>query len=70
MPVRLNRKLAELAAVVGSADFAPPQQVYEVFDHLSGQIDEQLGALQQVLDDDVARFANLVQDLEIPVIAP
>ena len=70
MPVRLNRKLAELAAVVGSADFAPPQQVYEVFDHLSGQIDQQLGALQQVLDDDVPRFANLVQDLEIPVIAP
>ena len=70
MPVRLNRKLAELAAVVGSADFAPPQQVYEVFDHLSGQIDQQLGALQQVLDGDVARFANLVQDLEIPVIAP
>ena len=69
LPVRLNRKLAELAAVVASADFAPPQQAHQVYDHLSGEIDRQLVTLQQVLDDDVAQFANLVRDLDIPAIS-
>ena len=69
LPVRLNRKLAELAAVVASADFAPPQQAHQVYAHLSGEIDRQLVTLQQVLDDDVAQFANLVRDLDIPAIS-
>ena len=70
LPVRLNRKLAELTAVVANADFAPPRQAYEVFGYLSGEIDQQLTTLQQVIDDDVAQFANLVRDLDIPAIAP
>ena len=69
MPTRLNRKLSELTAVVATADFAPPQQAYQVFEYLSGEIDVQLTALQTVIDDDVAQFANLVRDLDIPVIA-
>ena len=69
MPTRLNRKLAELTAVVATADFAPPQQAYQVFEYLSGEIDVQLTALQVVVDEDVAQFANLVRDLDIPVIA-
>ena len=69
LPARLNRKLAELTAVVAAADFAPPQQAYQVFDYLSGEIDQQLAALQQVLDEDVAQFGNLVRDMDIPVIA-
>ena len=43
LPARLNRKLAELTAVVANADFAPPQQVYQVFDYLSADIDQQRG---------------------------
>ena len=69
MPTRLNRKLAELTAVVATADFAPPQQAHQVFEYLSGQIDVQLTALQAVVDEDVAQFANLVRDLDIPVIS-
>ena len=41
----------------------------QVFDYLSGEIDQQLAALQQVIDEDVAQFANLVRDLDIPTIA-
>ena len=69
LPARLNRKLVELTAVAAAADFAPPQQAYEVFDYLSGEIDQQLIALQQVIDEDVTQFANLVRDLDIPTIA-
>ena len=55
--------------MVVNADFAPTQQTYQVFDYLSADIDQQLGALQKVIDEDVAQFANLVRDLDIPAIA-
>ena len=70
LPTKLNRKLAELASVVSSADFAPPRQAYEVFDYLAGEIDHQLRQFQDVIDEDVSRFASLVQELEIPTIVP
>ena len=69
-PVRLNRKLGELAAVVGSADFAPTKQSADVFADLSGRIDVQLDALQQIVDQDLNRFINIVHEMEIPLIVP
>ena len=68
LPVKLNRKLAELTAVVANADFAPTEQAYQVFDYLSGDIDQQLVALRQVVNEDVVHFGNLVRDLDIPFI--
>ena len=70
LPVRLNRKLAELSAVAANADFAPTEQASQVFEHLSAEIDRQLAALQQVVDDDVSQFVDLVKDLDIPAIVP
>ncbi len=68
LPVKLNRQLAELLAVVSSADFAPPQQAFQVFSQLSERIDVKTGLLQAVIDEDVPRFVNLVHELEIPTI--
>jgi photosystem II stability/assembly factor-like uncharacterized protein len=70
LPAKLNRKLAELTSVVASADFAPPQQAYQVFHDLSGRIDIHLQHLQEVIDQDVGRFINLVRELDIPAIVP
>ncbi|MCH7605526.1 MAG: glycosyl hydrolase [Chloroflexi bacterium] len=70
LPVKLNRQLAELIAVIASADFAPTQQTYQVFDELSGRIDAQVRLLRDVLDEDVPRFIELVQELQIPAIVP
>ena len=70
LPVKLNRKLAELVIVVGSADFAPPKQVGEVFQDLSSRIDTQISLLEEVVDRDVAEFVNLVEELGIPAIIP
>ena len=70
LPVKLNRKLAELISVVASADFAPTLQAYQVFGELSVQIDEQAKLLQDVLDQDVPQFIELVQELSIPAIVP
>ena len=68
-PTRLNVKIASLTAVVGSADWVPTRQSYDVYGDLSGRIGVQLGRLQQVMDEDVSAFNNLVQDLGIPAVA-
>ena len=68
MPVKLNRQLAELIAVVSSADFAPTRQSLQVFEQLSGRIDARTTLLQDVIDEDVPKFVNLVHELEIPTI--
>jgi len=70
LPVKLNRKLAELFPVVSSADFAPPQQAFQVLEDISVQIDEQAKLLQDVVDQDVPQFIELVQELSIPAIVP
>ena len=70
LPAKLNRKLAEVTAVVACADFAPPKQAYEVFDDLSSRIGPHLQRLEEVIDEDVARFINLINELDIPAIVP
>ena len=70
LPVKLNRQLAELMAVVGIADFAPPQQTYQVFEEITGRIDAQTKILTDVLDQEVPKFMDLVHELEIPAIVP
>ena len=70
LPVKLNRKLAEIMAVVASADFAPTEQAYQVFNDISGRIGHQLQLLQEVEAQDVPQFIELVQELSIPAIVP
>ena len=70
LPVKLNRKLAELTPVVASADFAPPLQAYQVLGDITVQINEQTKLLQDVVEQDVPQFIELVQELSIPAIVP
>ncbi len=70
LPVKLNRKLAEIVAVVASADFAPPKQAGEVFQDVSTSIEVQLKLLEDVVENDVFRFISLVEELGIPAIIP
>jgi photosystem II stability/assembly factor-like uncharacterized protein len=69
-PVRLNAKLAALASVVGSADGPPTRQSREVFEYLSGQIDEQVGRFQRLIDEDLAAFNDLIRLSRAPAIPP
>jgi hypothetical protein len=68
LPSRLNVKLIGLISVVASADAAPPQQAYDVFEHLSGRADEQLVRLKQVIETDVPAFNKLVKEAEVPAV--
>jgi hypothetical protein len=67
-PIRLNNKLAALAGVVSSADAAPTDQSYAVYDELVVQIDAQLAKLAQIIKTDVPAFNQLVRDQNIPAV--
>jgi hypothetical protein len=67
-PIRLNNKLAALAGVVSSADAAPTDQSYAVYDELVVQIDAQLAKLAQIMKTDVSAFNQLVRDQNIPAV--
>jgi hypothetical protein len=68
MPVRLNTKLGDLTSVVSCVDAAPPKQAYDVFEHLSGMVDEQLSKLQSLIEADVAEFNALVNAANLPAV--
>ena len=67
-PIRLNNKLAALAGVVQSADAAPTDQSYAVYDDLAAQIDAQLAKLGQIMKTEVPAFNQLVRDQNIPAV--
>lgn len=67
-PIRLNNKLAALAGVVQSADAAPTDQSYAVYDELVVQIEAELAKLAQLMKTDVPAFNQLVRDQNIPAV--
>jgi photosystem II stability/assembly factor-like uncharacterized protein len=67
-PIRLNNYLVALGGVVESADSAPTQASYEVFNMLSKQLDEQLGKWKQILSTDVPAYNEVVRKQEVPAI--
>ncbi len=64
-PIRLNNKLASLQGVVGSADAAPTDQAFAVYDDLAKKIDAELATLSAVLDKDLPAFNQLVRDKNV-----
>jgi photosystem II stability/assembly factor-like uncharacterized protein len=67
-PIRLNNQLVALGGVVASADSAPTQQSYEVFDMLSKAVDEQTTKWKQILATDVSAYNNLVKQQDVPAL--
>ena len=67
-PIRLNNKLAALTGVAGSADTAPTEQTYAVFDELTGKIDVQLKNLEETMRNDLPAFNKMVRDQDIPAV--
>src|SRR6185437_3132053 len=58
-PIKLNAKVAALAAVVSSGEAAPTSQARQVFEDLSARVAEQLQRLSKLIDTDVAAFNTL-----------
>ncbi len=64
----LYEKLYTLVPVIASADTRPTKQSYEVFDKLTGQIDDQLSRLQDLVDGDLAAFNRRLDELDVSII--
>lgn len=67
-PIRLNNQLAALGGVVASADSAPTQQSYEVFDMLSKSIDEQVTKWKTIVSSDLKSYNDTVKQQEVPAL--
>lgn len=67
-PIKLNNKLAALASTVDSADYAPTNQSYDVYNDLVGKIDAQLAILARIKSEDIAAFNKMFAEKNLPVI--
>ncbi len=67
-PIKLNNKLAALASSVDSADYAPTNQSYDVYNDLTGRIDAQLAVLARIKTEDIAAFNKMFAEKNLPVI--
>lgn len=59
-PIKLNNKLAALLSVVESSESRPTDQSYEVFEHLSALLDEQLSQMEIVIRRDLGTLNDLL----------
>ena len=69
MPVKLDNHLGGLINGISMGDAAPTTAMYEIFDQVSGLVDEQLSRLQVVIDKDVREFNERVSRTQLPAIS-
>ena len=67
-PPKVNSKLASMQGSVSFGDTRPPEQQYEVFNHLSALADQHIATLQEVLDTDLAALNQKIIDAKVPAI--
>ena len=67
---KLNGRLADLIDTVAISYAAPPRQCRDVQALLSRDIDAQLTRLNEIMDGDLEGFRSILDELEVPPIAP
>src|SRR5256884_6717573 len=67
-PIKVNNKLASLGGVVGSADAAPTEQSYQVFDQLAGELQGYLDRLKTLVQTEVPAFNQAAKAQDIPAL--
>lgn len=67
-PIRLNNKLAALNGVVSSADAAPTDQSFAVYEDLVAKINAELQKLDQIVKTDLPAFNKMVRDQNVPAV--
>ena len=65
-PVRLYNWFITLNSQIQTGAYAPTRQHGDIFTDLSGKLDVQLKALDQIESDDIRKFNELLQGLGIP----
>jgi photosystem II stability/assembly factor-like uncharacterized protein len=67
-PIRLNNKLAALGGVIASADAAPTDQSYVLYEELVAKINVQLQKLAETIRTDLPAFNKLVREQDVPAV--
>ena len=67
-PIRLDDKISGMYDFAASGNSAPAKQVKEAFAELSGQADVQLNKLKKIMEEDVAKFNQMIREKALPVI--
>jgi photosystem II stability/assembly factor-like uncharacterized protein len=67
-PIQVADQLMALAGTVNSADAAPTQASYDVFDELNRRLDDQLAKWKDLKEKDLWSFNDQVQKANIPVV--
>lgn len=67
-PIRLNNRISAIAGVVGSADAAPTEQSYQVFELVSGLLQVQLDKLKAIVTTDIPAFNQAVAAQNVPAV--
>ena len=67
-PIQVADQLMALSSTVNSADAAPTQASYEVFQELNARLEEQLAKWKEIKEKDLAAFNDQVQKANIPVV--
>ena len=65
-PAMLKERMEALVSNVSVADSVPPQQAYNVFEHLSKQIDQKLKQMNLVCEKDLSSLNQLIENNGIP----
>lgn len=67
-PIRLNDKLSALYDAANSGYMAPSKQVKDVYEVLSGKIDEQLSKLKMIKETELKNLNAGLKQFDIPVV--
>jgi hypothetical protein len=67
-PIKLDDKLSSIYRVAAAGNAAPSKQVVDAYEALAPQIDDQLGKLKTVLNDDLPKLNALIREKSLPVI--
>src|SRR6266704_3294347 len=66
--IQIYNQLLTLNAMVQSADAAPTKQEQDVFQELSGRLDQELARLASLETSELAAFNRLLRDLNVPAV--
>ena len=67
-PIRLDDKLSNVYSNAEAGNGVLSKQVKEAYAVIGGQIDEQLGKLKNIMDNDVVKLNQLIREKALPVI--
>jgi photosystem II stability/assembly factor-like uncharacterized protein len=69
-PARLSQKLASVISVISSADAKPTRNALQVAAKYSEEIDQYLAQFDQVIENELKAFNNLMAEADLPAVHP